>query len=89
MLFICKDKTVYINTTFLENGKEEFIELLNRFPNVKGVNISRHTTSYETDQMILHGIAKDEDVLKINTNVRINCFVGDSINKEKNATSIR
>ena len=83
MLFICKDKTVYINTTFLENGKEEFIELLNRFPNVKGVNISRHTTSYETDQMILHGIAKDEDVLKINTNVRINCFVGDSINKEK------
>lgn len=83
MLILCKNKTVYINTTFLENGKEEFINIVNSSPNIKGINISRHTTSYEEDSKILNGIAKDEDILRLNTNVRINCFVGDGISKDK------
>ena len=83
MLYLCRNKTVYINTTFLENGKEEFIDLVNANPNIEGINISRHTASYEDDIKILDSIAKDRDVLKINTNVRINCFVGDSIDKDK------
>ena len=83
MLYLCRNKTVYINTTFMENGKEEFINLVNTNPNIKGINISRHTESYDNDLKILDCIAKDKDILKIKTNVRINCFVGESIDKEK------
>ncbi len=83
ILKICKNKNVYINTTFLEEGKEEFIKLVNKYKNVKGINISRHGETYKLDSTLLKGIAKDEDVLTINTNVRINCFVGERINVEK------
>ena len=83
ILTICKNKTVYINTTFLDNDKEEFIKLVNSFHNVKGINIFRHTKSDKLDSLILRGIAKDEEILKIKTNVRINCFVGDKIDKDK------
>jgi organic radical activating enzyme len=83
MLEIIKNKTIYINTTFLDNGKEDFIKLVNAYPNIKGINISRHSKSYEDDVKILHSIATDEDILKINTNVRINCFVGEKIDQEK------
>ncbi len=83
MLDICENKTVYINTTFLENGKDDFIKLVNTHKCVKGINISRHTTSYNNDSKFLNGIAHDEDILKIKTNVRINCFVGEKIDKTK------
>lgn len=83
MLYLCRNKTVYINTTFLEKGKEEFINLINTNPNIKGINISRHTKSYDDDIKILNCIANDRDILRLNTNVRINCFVGDGIGKEK------
>ena len=83
ILDICKNKTVYINTLGCKVNQYESVKLVNSSPCVKGINISRHTTSYKTDQTFLHGIAKDEEVLKINTNVRINCFVGDKIDKDK------
>lgn len=89
MLYVCRNKNVYINTTFLENGKEEFINLINTFKNVKGVNISRHCETYEQDCMLLSGIAQDQEVLKIKTNVRINCFVGDSISADRMAKIIK
>lgn len=85
MITICQDKNIYINTTFLNNDKEEFISLVNRFPCVKGINISRHSETYEEDSKMLNGIAPDEAVLDINTNVRINCFVGMKITEEKMA----
>lgn len=83
ILELCSNKNVYINTTFLNDGKEKFIELLKKYLNIKGINISRHSISYEKDCALLNNIAKDEDVLKIPTNVRINCFVGQKISKEK------
>lgn len=83
MLEICKNKNVYINTTFLNVGKERFIKLINDYSCVKGVNISRHSDSYYIDSIMLNDIASDEDVLDINTNVRINCFVGEKISKDK------
>lgn len=83
MLEICKDKNVYINTTFLNNGKDEFVDLVNRYSCVKGINISRHCETYEKDLLLLDGIAEDEAILDINCNVRINCFVGEKISKEK------
>ena len=83
MLEICKEKNVYINTTFLENGKDEFIDLVNKYDCVKGINVSRHFESFYIDSKILNGIAEDEELLKINTNVRINCFVGERISRDK------
>ena len=89
MLYLCRNKNVYINTTFLEKGKEEFIELVNTFKNIKGVNISRHCETYEQDCLVLNEIARDEDLIRLNTNVRINCFVGDKISVDKMARIIK
>ena len=89
MLYLCRNKNVYINTTFLEEGKERFINLVNQYKNIKGINISRHCETYEEDSKLLNNIAKDEDVLLIDTNVRINCFVGDKIREDKMAKIIR
>ncbi len=83
MLKMCKNKNVYINTTFLNKGKEEFINVVNKYECVKGINISRHCETYDEDCLLLNDIAMDEDVLSINTNVRINCFVGEKILEEK------
>lgn len=83
MLEICKEKNVYINTTFLNKGKAKFIDLVNRYSCVKGVNISRHCETFSEDCLLLNGIAYDEDMLDIKTNVRINCFVGERISKFK------
>ena len=83
MLEICKSKNVYINTTFLNTNREKFIQLVNNYKCIKGINISRHSESYEKDSLILNDIAADEDILNIKTNVRINCFVGEKISKEK------
>ena len=33
ILELCSNKNVYINTTFLNDGKEKFIELLKKYPN--------------------------------------------------------
>lgn len=85
MLEILKHKTVYINTTFLNKNKDRFIEIVNHYPNIKGINISRHCETFEMDNLILSGVAPDEDILKINTNVRINCYVGMNINQDKMA----
>lgn len=89
MLEICKDKNVYINTTFLNNGKDVFVDLVNRYSCVRGINISRHCETYEKDLLLLDGIAEDEAILDINCNVRINCFVGEKISKEKMESIIK
>lgn len=83
MLEICKEKNVYINTTFLENRKDEFIDLVNKYDCVKGINVSRHSDSFDIDSVMLKGIARDDEFLKVKTNVRINCFVGEKILKDK------
>lgn len=89
MLEICKDKNVYINTTFLNNEKDVFVDLVNRYSCVRGINISRHCETYEKDLLLLDGIAEDEAILDINCNVRINCFVGEKISKEKMESIIK
>ncbi len=83
MLELCQNKNVYINTTFLNKNKDDFINLVNSFLCIKGINVSRHSDSYNKDLILLKKIAKDEELLKINTNVRINCFVGEKITKDK------
>lgn len=83
MLNCCDSKNVYINTTFLKPNIESFIKLVNNTDCVKGVNISRHGVDYSQDCLLLNEIAEDEMVELIDADVRINCFVGESISEEK------
>lgn len=81
MLELIKTKKVYINTTFLRETRDDFCNLINSYENIKGINISRHKTSFKEDCKLLYNICSDKDILKINTNVRINIFCGEEILK--------
>ena len=74
---IPSDKDIYINTTCVRHNFDEFVALVNSDPQIKGVNISRHTTTYEEDCKTLHGIAPDEWLSKFEKSVRINCVIKD------------
>lgn len=68
-----KRMNIYINTTFIRKNMEEFVEMVNTCWAIKGVNISRHEETFERDEYMLDGIAKDEDIQRIKKPVRINC----------------
>lgn len=74
---IPSDKDIYINTTCLRYNFEDFVALVNSDPQIKGVNISRHSVTYEEDCKILHGIAPDDWLSKFEKSVRINCVIKD------------
>lgn len=74
---IPSDKDIYINTTCVRHNFNEFVALVNSDPQIKGVNISRHSTTYEEDCKTLHGIAPDEWLSKFEKSVRINCVIKD------------
>jgi hypothetical protein len=74
---IPSDKDIYINTTCIRHNFDEFTALVNSDPQIKGVNISRHSTTYEEDCKTLHGIVPDEWLSKFEKSVRINCVVKD------------
>lgn len=69
---------VFINTSFIRKNLKEFIDFVNTESRVRGVNISRHTDSYDNDCKILCGIAGDEKIGEIKKPVRINCVIGES-----------
>lgn len=70
-------KNVYINTSFINKDVPKFIELVNRDSKIRGVNISRHCTSYEEDVKMLNNILEDEYILLINKPVKINVVLSD------------
>ena len=74
---IPSDKDVYINTTLIKRNFEAFVELVNNHPQIKGINVSRHCTTYEEDCKILHGIVADKEISRIKKSVRINCVIKD------------
>ena len=74
---IPSDKDIYINTTCVRHNFNEFVALVNSDPQIKGVNISRHSTTYEEDCKTLHGIVPDEWLSKFEKSVRINCVIKD------------
>lgn len=69
-----ESKNVYINTTLLASTFEEFYTLVKSEKKIKGVNISRHSATYEEDCKLFHNIATDEQIEKLAsiTSVRIN-----------------
>ena len=72
---IPSDKDVYINTTLIKKNFETFCELVNNHPQIKGINVSRHTADYTSDLDTLHGIVPDTAFRKIKKPIRINCVV--------------
>ena len=66
---------IYINTTLINKNLDKFIDLVNKTKNIKGVNISRHSESYEEDKKIFCDIAEDEKISLIEKPVRINCVI--------------
>lgn len=72
---IPSDKDIYINTTLIKKNFEAFVDLVNNHPQIKGINVSRHCTTYEEDCKTLHGIVVDEEISRIKKPVRINCVI--------------
>ena len=74
---IPSDKDIYINTTLIKKNFDAFVDLVNNHPQIKGINVSRHCTTYAEDCKTLHGIVADEEISRIKKSVRINCVIKD------------
>ena len=66
---------IYINTTFTNRNIDEFVAFINECSKIKGINISRHSETYEQDCALLCDIATDDKISTIQKPVRINCVV--------------
>ena len=66
---------IYINTTFTNRNIDEFVAFINECSKIKGINISRHSETYEQDCALLCDIATDDKISTIQKQVRINCVV--------------
>lgn len=66
---------VYINTTLTKRNLQNFVDFVNGCKKIKGVNISRHSETYEQDCALLCDIAEDKQIEMIKKPVRINCVV--------------
>lgn len=75
---------VYINTTLTRKDLWDFIELVNDDPKIKGVNISRHGTSFEIDAQNFRDIAEDQAVKWFEKPVRINVVLDQNRRKDYN-----
>lgn len=71
------DKNVYINTTLPAKNFDEFDDLVNDEPKIKGINVSRHTPSIDEDCNLLCDIVGDKALRSINKPIRINCVLTD------------
>ena len=78
MVEIVSNKTIYINTTFINKNIFEFVDLVNNTKSIKGINISRHSTTYQEDCKTLCNIAVDEMIKFINKPVRINVVIDEA-----------
>lgn len=68
--------SVFINTTLIKDGLDEFAAYVNSNAKIKGINISRHGETYMQDCKTMCDIAEDDEVCKIDKPVRINCVIG-------------
>ena len=66
---------IYINTTFTNRNIDEFVAFVNECSKINGINISRHSETYEQDCTLLCDIATDDKIAMIQKPVRINCVV--------------
>lgn len=71
------DKNVYINTTLPARNFDEFHDLVNDEPKIKGINVSRHTPTIEEDRKWLDDAVGDTALRLIDKPIRINCVLTD------------
>lgn len=86
------DKNVYINTTLPARKFDEFHDLVNDEPKIKGINISRHTPSIKEDRQFYdfsqpdwksdNEVVGDEALRLINKPIRINCVLTDEYEQD-------
>lgn len=84
------NKKVFINTTMPQSNYKKFLSWTKKSPYsvmIRGISVSRHTTSYEEDCRQLLYPANDLDLLNFMKEtlipIRINCVVSAQENKEK------
>lgn len=73
-------KDIYINTTLPEKNLYEFVDFVNTYKQIKGVNISRHDISIEEDRKILNNVCSDDVIKFFNKPVKINVVLSNAIN---------
>lgn len=71
------DKNVYINTTLPARNFDEFHDLVNDEPKIKGINVSRHAPTIDEDCKLLCDIVGDKALRLIKKPIRINCVLTD------------
>ena len=78
MLDILKDKIVYVNTLFPSESAKDITHMFDvEYPCVKGINVSRHLSTYEKDSAFLYAPATDDVLGNLKVPVRINCVIQD------------
>lgn len=78
MLDILKDKIVYVNTLFPSESAKDITHMFDvEYPCVKGINVSRHLSTYEKDSAFLYAPATDDVLGSLKVPVRINCVIQD------------
>ena len=76
------DNNVYINTTLPARNFDEFHDLVNDEPKIKGINVSRHTPSIDEDRKWLDDAVGDAALKLINKPIRINCVLTDEYEQD-------
>ena len=77
---IPSDKDIYINTTLTRRNFAAFCDLVNNHPQIKGINVSRHSKTEKEDMQILCDIVPDHWLKQITKPIRINCVVNSGTN---------
>ena len=73
LMDIVQNKDVYVNTSFISNSIERFIPFFNKVACIKGINISRHATSWAHEE--LNFICPDSYVDFLRKKVKINVVI--------------
>jgi organic radical activating enzyme len=87
LVSIAQKKNVYINTTLPRDNFFKSLEIFNSGM-VNGVNISRHTSSYEKDSKLFHNIVEDWALDGIKVPVKINVVLNEKATTQEVAAVI-
>lgn len=73
LMDIVQNKTIYINTNFIQKDIAKFIHFFNNVSCLKGINISRHSTEFKYEK--LKDIATDDYISLLTCPVKINVVI--------------
>lgn len=67
------NKNIYINTTLLNKNIIKFAVILSKYSQIKGINVSRHETSFALEQF--NNIVEDDIIGQMSVPVKLNCVL--------------